>query len=167
MVVQIGSRWRLGILTTKFGRISKSTTTFLKSFPKSIKNSSHNRFYKLDTSHFGVSVKKIVFFQNLDFLYRKSYSKSEGFWRLSQDLVVFFNRFTERWSVQLLESIVRRIFYRFWKTFFKAIVFSVGRSFLLSFSVRNAMRGPTSIFCIFPLFSNESGNQSVDALSCA
>ena len=34
----------------------KNTTNFKKSFSKSIKNSLHNRFRKLDTSHFGVSV---------------------------------------------------------------------------------------------------------------
>ena len=35
-----------------------------------------------------------MFFRNLDFLYRKSYSNFERFWWLSQDLVVF----TEKWS---------------------------------------------------------------------
>ena len=32
---------------------------------------------------------KVVFFQNLDILYRKSYSKFDGFWWLSVNLVVF------------------------------------------------------------------------------
>ena len=63
--------------------------------------------------------KKVMFFQNLDFLYRKSYSKSERFWWLLQDLVFFF-RCTAEWSVQLQSWIVRRIFYRFRKTFFKS-----------------------------------------------
>ena len=37
----------------------------------------------------------------------------------------FFFRYAEMQSVQLLESIVRRIFYRFWKTFFQsASIFS-------------------------------------------
>ena len=54
----------------------ENTTTLKKSFPKSIKNSLHNRFLKV--GHF-TSVKKVVFFQNLDILYRKSYSKFDGF----------------------------------------------------------------------------------------
>ena len=60
--------------------------------------------------------KKVVFFQNLDISYRKSYSKFDEFWWLSVNLVVFY-RYTEMWSVQVLESIVRRFFYRFGKTF--------------------------------------------------
>ena len=71
--------------------------------------------------------KKVVFFQNLHILYWKSYSKFDGFWRLSVNLVVFL---TDSPKFQLLESIVRQIFYRFWKTFFKVILFLVESSFL-------------------------------------
>ena len=54
----------------------KNRSTLKKSFPKSIKNSSHNRFEKLGISH---PPKKVMFFKILNFLYRKSCSKFEGF----------------------------------------------------------------------------------------
>ena len=47
----------------------------------------------------------------------------------------FFYRYIEMRSVKLLESIVRRIFYRFLKTFVKVVVFLVGSPFLPSISV--------------------------------
>ena len=92
--------------------------------------------------------KKVVFFRNLDFLYRKSYSKFERFWWLSQDLVVFF-RCTEKWSVQHQSWIVRRIFYRFSKTFFKVVVFLVGRS---SLPVWVRLQRPTQHFSSWSVF---------------
>ena len=96
----------------------------LKKFSKIYKKSVSQSI--LEVGHF-TSVKNDVF-QNLDILYRKSYSKFDGFWWLSINLVVFLQIHWNVWSVQLLESIVRRIFYRFWKTFFQSDCIFAGKS---------------------------------------
>ena len=54
--------------------------------------------------------KKLLNFQNTGFLYRKSYSKFDGFWWLSMILVVFFD-----WS-----NLKSSIFANFW---WKSIIF--------------------------------------------
>ena len=105
---------------------------------------------EVGTSHFGVSVKKVVFFQNLDILYRKSYSKFDGFWWLSLNLVVFLQIPRNMWSLQLQESIVRRIFIDFGKLFFKVVIFSVESSFLSSITILGAGQKNVStgkLFC--------------------
>ena len=111
-------------MDSRNGVSRQNRSTLKKSFPKSIKNSSHNRFQKLDTSHFGVSEKKLlnlaIIIKTSQIYYRISCVKKHRVLKkhhLSQDLVVFF-RYTEMRSVQLLESIVRRFFIDFGKLFF-------------------------------------------------
>ena len=100
-------------------------------------NHFEKKFSKIDKKFVSQSIlevggitffKKVMFFQNLDILYRKSYSKFDGFWWLSLNLVVFLQIPRNMWSLQLQESIVRWIFYRFWKTFFQSGCNFAGKS---------------------------------------
>ena len=67
--------------------------------------------------------KKLLNFQNRDFLYRKSYSKFDAFWGLSINLVFFFE-----WS-----TLKSSIFANFW---WKLIYFFTNRS-RISFGINN------------------------------
>ena len=92
-------------------------------------NNFENKFSKIDKkfvsqsilevghfTHFSVSVKKLpiisIIIKIHQIYYRISYAKCQGF----EKTPLFF----QRWSAQLLESIVWRFFYRFWKTFFQS-----------------------------------------------
>ena len=99
---------------------------FEKKFPKIDKKCISQSI--LEVGHF-TSLKKVVFFTNLDFLYRKSYSKFDGFWCLLVNLVVFpqIHR-----NVNFYNELRDEFFIDFGKLFFKVLLFFVGSSFLLS-----------------------------------
>ena len=70
-------------IDSRNGLPTENTITLKKSFPKSIKNSSHNRSWKMDTSHIGASVKKLldlpIIIKISKIYYRISYTKNIGF----------------------------------------------------------------------------------------
>ena len=66
---------------------SNFEAVYKKVFRDLFKKSSRNRLKKFTIR---CICKKLLNFQNTGFLYRKSYSKFDGFWGLSIHLVVFF-----------------------------------------------------------------------------
>ena len=108
-------------------------------------NNFENKFSKIDkkfVSQWSLEVdpfhlqQKVVFFQQPRFYNRKSYCKFDEFWWISMNLVVFW------WiwmKYQLLESIARRIFYRFWKTFFQSCRIFGGKSIFAIYTVLGAI----------------------------
>ena len=61
----------------------------------------HQKFTKIEDFKVDHSKKKLLNFPNREFLYRKSYSKFDGFWGLLINLVVFFEWSTLKPSIFL------------------------------------------------------------------
>ena len=102
-----------------------SRITLKKSFPKFIKKSSHNRFLKMGLAHVGASEKKLL---NLPIILSKSMEFTIGFHDQKSRSWKNTTFFSGQKMPQLLESIARRIFYRFWKTFFQSGCIFAGKS---------------------------------------